>query len=141
MVGRSPRANFYNRKGYYKRRFKQLDADVMDLLNREVASLKVLPISAYHSMGYRAQRLGHMVEELMEQAAILSVTMAVKRDLAHGAMMLELFTTKLRQVAEQKWGDTLIAFPTYKSPFEGQGEVVPTEGITEMDRILGEADD
>lgn len=137
----SPRANFYNRKGYFKREFQKLDIAVMALLNREAAALIVQPLSAYHSLGYRIIKLGEMIEVLMGQAVNLGLTALVKRDLAHSAMMLEVFAMKLRQVAETKWGDTLLSFPAYVSPFESQGEVEATDGMTEMDKILGGDDD
>lgn len=141
MVGKSLRSNFYNRKGYFKRKFKELDIAVMSILTREAAALIVQPLSAYHNLGYRIIKLGNMVEELMQQAVQLDLSIMVRRDLAHSAMMLEVFALKLRQVAESKWGDTLMSFPAYVSPFEAQGEVEPTKGMSEMDKILGGVDD
>lgn len=137
----SLRANFYNRKGYFKREFKKLDIAVMALLTRESAALIVQPLSAYHNLGYRIIKLGEMVEELMQQAVTMDLTVLVRRDLAHSAMMLEVFALKLRQVAETKWGDTLMSFPAYLTPFESQGEVEPTEGMKFLDGILEDMDD
>ena len=51
----SPRSNFYNRKGYFKREFRKLDIAVMALLNREAAALIVQPLSAYHHLSSKLE--------------------------------------------------------------------------------------
>lgn len=136
----SPRNNFYNRKGYWKRNVRKADKKVIDILNREQREPKSVSISDYFVLGHILVNLGLAGEELASSAVKLGMTSIVMQDLSDTSNLLEMMSERLRSVAEAKWGQQLPTFPVYHTTMMATAELQDeADSIREMREIMGEA--
>jgi hypothetical protein len=109
----SPLSNFYARKGYWKRKVKAVDKEVLYLLNREVRGDLSTAITDYFNTGHRLANLGELGETLASDAVNMGMSARVLDDIKDISNLLAMMSERLRIVAEEKWGDSLPNFPIY----------------------------
>jgi len=105
----SPRKKLYNRKGYWKQRFKRFDTKVLQTLNREQLAGLNQPISNYFTLGNEAMSLGASGEEIVSRAVELGMEPVMLRDMYDMLNLLQSYSEGLRHVAQQKW--TIVVSP------------------------------
>jgi len=132
------RKEYTNRKSNWKCHFRSVDRKVMELLKRERrGDITEIPISVFIDIGWRIRNLGERGEAMLDLGANIGATKKVLRDLRDCVNMCEMFSTRLKALAEAKWNDNLPDFPLFKTT------IMPTAnlmgGVKELDEILREA--
>lgn len=134
----SPRANFYNRKGYWKRLVRRIDRRVLDILNRERRDPRNNPVSDYFALGHDLVKIGLSGEDLMSDAVKFGISVQIMSDISDVCNVLEMMSERLRLMAEDKWGQQLPTFPIYHTTLMATAELIEqAESVKEMNRILG----
>jgi len=134
--GSLTRKEFRNRKSYWKSQFRGLDRKVMELLKRERrGDIIEIPISTFIDIGHRTKELGERGEAMLDLGTNIGASKLILRDLRDCVNMLEMFSSRLKLLAESKWNDDLPNFPMFKTT------VMPTanlmQGVKRLDDILG----
>jgi hypothetical protein len=133
------RKELYNAKGYWKRRFKQTDTAVLQLLNFERSGAIDVPISDYVTIGYDCIALGLTGEEILSNMVKYGVSIHAIADMRNMINMVEVFSIRLKAIAESKWQGELNNFPQFRSSTATMGELKEkTKAIQEMNRLLEE---
>jgi len=135
----SPRKKLYNRKGYWKQRFKRFDTKVLQTLNREQLAGLDQPISNYFTLGNEALSLGSSGEEIVKRAVELGMEPIMLRDMYDMLNLLQSYSEGLRHVAQQKWTiGELSHFPVYHTIVPAWSAIMEeVEAIKEMKEALG----
>lgn len=100
----SPRRAIYSRKAHWKKRFKDTDKRILELLNLERSGALDIPVSDYFKVGYELVKLGERGETLLSDVVKFGLEDRVIRDLRDALNMLHMFSDRLKKVAESKWG-------------------------------------
>ena len=133
------RKKLYNEKGYWKRRFKQLDRRVMVLLNLERSGALEVALTDYIVQGNEAVSLGLTGEEILDRLVKHGFPERTVIDMRNMVNMVQVFSERLKLVAESKWQKDLDSFPVFKSSTATVGELVEkTRAIREMNEMLEE---
>ena len=133
------RKKLYNEKGYWKRRFKQLDLRVMVLLNLERSGALEVPLTDYIVQGNEAVSLGLTGEEILDRLVKHGFPERTVIDMRNMINMVQVFSERLKLVAESKWQKDLDSFPVFKSSTATVGELVEkTKAVREMNEMLEE---
>ena len=131
------RKELYNSKGYWKRRFKQLDRRVMILLNLERSGALEIALTDYIVQGNEAVSLGLTGEEILDRLVKHGFPERTIIDMRNMINMVQVFSERLKLVAESKWQKDLDSFPVFKSSTATVGELVEkTNAIREMNEML-----
>lgn len=131
------RKELYNSKGYWKRRFKQLDRRVMVLLNLERSGALEVALTDYIVQGNEAVSLGLTGEEILDRLVKHGFPERTVIDMRNMINMVQVFSERLKLVAESKWQKELDSFPVFKSSTATVGELVEkTKAIREMNILL-----
>jgi len=132
------RRKFYNLKSYWKSRFILLDKTMMELFKRERrGDIEEIPLARFRGLSYRLISLGNRGEKLLTQGVDMRMASKVLRDIRDGLNEMEMYSTRLKAIAEAKVNQSLDTFPTY------QTNIMPTanlmEGVKSLDEILEKA--
>ena len=133
------RRKIYNSKGYWKRQFKQLDLKVLQLLNFERSGAIDVPLTDYLLKAHESVKLGLTGENIlanMVKHGSQDVSIAEMRNLIN---MVEVFSNRLKLIAESKWQSNLDNFPVFRSSTATVGELIEqSNAIREMNKLLEE---
>lgn len=133
------RKDLYNAKGYWKRRFKQLDQSVLRLMNLERSGAIEIPIMDYVVKGHETVQIGLTGEEILAKIVQLGMNASIVIDMRNMVNMVEVLSVRLKQVAESKWQGELSNFPVFKSNTATVGDLLEkTKAIQEMNKLLEE---
>lgn len=134
----TPRKMVYNKKGYWKRRFKAFDKVVLNQARREKAHGLDEPISNYFELGHEAIKLGINGEKILERAIEVGMEDAVIRDMYDMLNLLESYSEGLQKIAQAKWDvGTLDHFPVYRSNVPEWNELAQqSAAVREMQELL-----
>jgi hypothetical protein len=134
----SPRKQLYNKKGYWKQRFKRFDVKVLQVLNREQLKGLTQPISNYFELGNESVGLGTQGEEILKRATELGMENVLLRDMVDMLNLLQTYSEGLHEVAKKKWAvGELKYFPVYRATVASWGTIQEeAEAIREMKEAL-----
>lgn len=133
------RRKLYNDKAYWKRRFKQLDLEVLQLLNFERSGAIDVALTDYIVKGHDAVKLGLTGEVILGNMVRYGFPDKSVIEMRNLVNMVEVFSLRLKSVAENKWGKELESFPTFKCSVAAVGELIEkTAAIREMNEMLEE---
>lgn len=131
------RKTIYNNKGYWKRRFKQLDLDTLQLLNFERSGAIDVPISDYSILGNACVDLGLTGETILDNMVKHGFSEISVVEMRNMINMIEVFSIRLKTIAETKWGRALEHFPVFKCSTATIGDLVEkSRAIQEMNKLL-----
>lgn len=133
------RRKIYNQKGNWKREFKQLDVRVLTLLNYERSGAIDVALTEYIVCGHNALKLGLTGEEILDKMVKLGMSDKTIAEMRNNINMIEVFSNKLKAIAEAKWRGELENFPVFKSSTATVGDLIEkTRAIREMNELLEE---
>ena len=131
------REAIYNRKQYWKRRLRTLDCEVLKLLNLELKGDLTVPLLDYKAIAERIVAHGLFTEDLLGQAAGVPMSDRVLHDLRDACNTLEMYSARVKEIAERKWGRELRVWPLYRSTVSATAVLPKTPAELEMDKLLG----
>ena len=129
----------YNEKGYWKRKFKQLDRRVLQLLNFERSGAIEIALTDYVEQANECIDLGLTGELILDKLVKYGFPDRTIVDMRNMINLVEVFSRRLKDVAESKWQKELDSFPVFKSSTETVGVLLEkTKAIREMNAMLEE---
>lgn len=133
------RKQLYNSKAYWKRRFKQLDRRVLQLLNFERSGAIEVALTDYAVQANECVDLGLTGEEILGKLVKRGFPDRTIIDMRNMINLVEVFSNRLKEIAESKWQKELESFPVFKCSTETVGILLEqTKAIREMEEMLEE---
>jgi hypothetical protein len=131
------RRELYNKKGYWKRLFKETDLKVLQLLNFERSGAINVGLTEYAVLAHGIVKLGLTGEEILDRMVRAAMKDEPLIDMRNMINMVEVFSVRLKEIAEKKWGQGLDKFPVFKCSTATVGELTEkSRAIREMNDLL-----